>query len=217
MPISAVALPGYYAEIHAIGGMGGWFTTYSGYKSSLPLLPLYRVLDDTSVTVEPPAKLSYRTKKRLEAWLKRAYPQRHRPPKVLPGICLSWAELFGASSTPQDFTNLGTNLIEALVSEAKGSLGELSPDELEALRADAQNRFVDTLRIYRKRRRRALNRALADKPRLFVLTHPLPVYYLCAGRLTCFRRCVIFWNKKGEERGILPELPFTADGEVTFP
>lgn len=217
VPISSVALPGEYSEIHGLGGMTGWFETYSGYIPSSPILPIYHVFDDTSVTVESPAQLSYRTKKCLGAWLKRAYPQRFRPPKALAGVNISWAELFGTSSNLQHLTNFRARFVETQIDRAKASFGELSPPELEGIHRLAEQQFSETMKTYRKRRRRALSQALRHRPRFMVIQHPVPEYYLCAGRPTAFMRCVVSWNKDGEEKTITPELPFIVNGAVTLP
>ena len=217
VPISSVGVRGEYADIHGIGGVEGWFETHSGYIPGCPLLPVYQVVDDISITVEPPARLTYRTKKRLEAWLKRAYPQRFRPPEALPGVHLSWAELFSSGSKLEDFKNLRRTLVEAQLSRAKARFGELSETEVNAIRAATEVQFSDTLKTYRRRRYRALSQALESGPRFTGLMHPTPEYYLCAGRLTAFRRCVIFWNEKGEQKIVRPALPFAVEGTVTLP
>ena len=217
VPISSVSLPGDYAHVHGIGGVEGWFEIHTGFIPGDASLPVYQVIDDTNVTVEPPAKLSNLTKKRLGAWLKTAYPQRFRPPKMLPNVDLSWAELFGPSSKLEDFRDFKEAFIEEYVNREKSQFGEISAEELKSLRASAEAQFSDTLKTYRKRRRSALKRALEVGPRFQVLMHPIPEYYMCCGRLTAFYRCVISWNEDGGKKVVTPELPFTVDGTVTLP
>jgi len=217
VPVSSLSIPGEYADIHGIGGVEGWIGTHSGFIPGDVNVPVYQVINDTSISVEPSARLSNITKKRLGAWLKTAYPQRFRPPKMLPDVNLSWAELFGPGSKPEDFRDLKETFIEEKVNREKAQFGEISAAELKSLRENAEAQFSDTLRTYRKRRRSALKRALEVGPRFQVLMHPIPEYYMCGGRLTAFIRCVISWNKDGEQRVITPELPFTINGTVTVP
>lgn len=214
VPISAVGLPGEYAYIHGIGGMQGWTENHMGYMAGDPVQKLYEVVDDASIDVNPPGELSNRTKRRVAAWLKAAYPQRFRPPKPLPNSDLSWSELFGPSGNMDNFEGIKAMFVDARINQERTRFGELSPAELNAMRETAEAKFSNTYKTYRKRRRRTLSRALLTGPRLFVLAQPVPEYYLCAGRLTAFIRCVVFWNERGDQRIFLPELPFTPDGNI---
>lgn len=218
VPISSVGGPGEYAEIHGIGSTSGWFATYNGYTPGFPKLPLYQVVDDAGISMNPPAKLGYLTKRRLEAWLKKAYPQRYRHPEPLLGVNLSWAELFGSSANLHDLTSMKEAFIEMEAKNAQALYGKLSAFELEQVRASAGERFTDALKTYRKRRRRSQRQVLENGPWLRIIVHPKPEFYLCKGRLMAFNRCIVYFRSKdGQERVLAPRLPFAVDGAVDLP
>ena len=139
------------AVIYALGCIDGFFvmpapTTWP--DAGKRPLDFFRVSRNTDVVVasDEQADLSARTKMRLSAWLKRAYPARFRLQRKVPGLEYSWRELL-------DLPLPRMKLQRELYAQREAEL-------LGVPISDRRMAFNETLKTIKKRQRKTQAEAL---------------------------------------------------------
>ncbi len=182
VPLSVpLGLTGTYALIQGYGCVEGDYEILGLAPEPELLLCFDKVLQTPTYKVK--GELTATTKRRLESWLKKAYPQRFRHPGPVKGLPISRGEilLIGSPVLREAIKEL---VVEATVQETVAADPRYSSttDGLKVLRHDAQTRFEETLKVYRGRKKRSLGQAATGMPVVLVTSELDPHYIVVKGR-----------------------------------